>query len=131
MDLDNEFVGMEIEDFKYTIDLSQLVGMYGDIFKNSMLYGYIYLHQFTIGEEIGYVDDDVLIREFERCLEDGESITVKDGVYTLKIREVTDELVNHVKFILSCYLVPYDDFIEDKENNIISFKRIEEESYDC
>lgn len=113
------------EDFKYTFDLFGLDSRIIDHDFYPLLIGYIYLHQLVM-QDIPVLGNDEIERIFKISMEEGESIEIKDDSFTLKVKEVTDEIIDFVRFVLKYSLILYTDF--KVNGNIITFKRIYDET---
>lgn len=119
----------ELEDFKYEFDFKyiNLIPMYSIGNINNLFMGYVSLHQLIRGDLI-HLTNDELINEFKDSLEDNEYIIYDNNNFEIKLNNITDEIIEYIKFLLKYLLILYKDFKTDYNNNKINFIRMQDEN---
>ena len=89
-----------------------------------LIHGYTFLNQY-VRQDIDkfIISNDFLTKILSDSLEEGEYVEEHDNIFILRLKKVTDEIVDYVKLLLKYTLILYCDF-KVGENNTITWRRI-------
>ena len=112
-----------MNDFKYEFDLKCSFDIGTKNLHPLLFFGYVYLHQFVKQDLInGKKDYMSLFTLIKDSLDGDESITIKDDIFELKLKEINTEIIDYVSFLIKYSLVLINDFNINYNNNTISWR---------